>query len=77
MRKSGSALKTKQLGIILISSILFLGAQEQEDVMKPLLLALVILLPVAKVAGWLVEKLGQPAVLGSSWRACCWAISVS
>jgi Kef-type K+ transport system membrane component KefB len=64
MRKSGSALKTKHLGIILISSLLFLGAQEQEDLMKPLLLALVILLPVAKVAGWLVEKLGQPAVLG-------------
>jgi hypothetical protein len=64
MRKSGSALKTKHLGIILICSILFLGAQEQEDLMKPLLLALVILLPVAKVAGWLLEKLGQPAVLG-------------
>ena len=64
MRKSGFALKTKHLGIILISSLFFLGAQEQEDLMKPLLLALVILLPVAKVAGWLVEKLGQPAVLG-------------
>jgi len=37
--------------VILISSLLFLGAQEQEDLMKPLLLALVILLPVAKVAG--------------------------
>ncbi len=32
--------------------------------MKPLLLALFILLPVAKLGGWLVEKFGQPAVLG-------------
>lgn len=64
MRKSGSALTTGRLGTILVSSILFLGAQQQGDLIKPLLLALVILLPVAKVAGWLVEKLGQPAVLG-------------
>jgi Kef-type K+ transport system membrane component KefB len=64
MRKSASALRTKHLGILLISSIVLLGVQEQEDLIKPLLLALVILLPVAKVAGWLVEKLGQPAVLG-------------
>src|SRR6266481_1966809 len=63
MRKSSSGPRTK-LEIILISSILLSGAQEQEDLMKPLLLALVILLPVAKVAGWLVEKLRQPAVLG-------------
>ena len=64
MRKNGSALKAKQLGIILISSVLFLGVQEPNNVMKPLLLALVILLPLAKVAGWLIEKLGQSAVLG-------------
>ncbi len=64
MRKTGSLLKTNRLEIILGSSILLLGAQEQEHLMKPLLLALVILLPVAKVAGWLVEKLRQPAVLG-------------
>ena len=64
MRKNASALRTRRLGIILISSILLLGAQEQEHLMTPLLLALVILLPVAKVAGWLVEKLRQPAVLG-------------
>jgi Kef-type K+ transport system membrane component KefB len=64
MRESGSALKTKHLRIILISSPLLLGAQEHEDFMRPLLLALVILLPLAKIAGWLVEKIGQPAVLG-------------
>ncbi len=64
MRKSASALKTKHLVIVLIASIVLLGAQEQKELMKPLLLALVILLPVAKVAGWLVEKLRQPAVLG-------------
>jgi Na+:H+ antiporter len=64
MRKNGFTHKAKYLGIILISSMLFLGAQEQDDLLKPLLLALVILLPFAKLAGWLVEKLGQPAVLG-------------
>ncbi len=32
--------------------------------MKPLLFALFILLPVAKLAGWLVERWQQPAVLG-------------
>ena len=32
--------------------------------MKPLPLALVILLPVARLAGWLVDMVGQPAVLG-------------
>jgi Kef-type K+ transport system membrane component KefB len=62
MRKSGSAIKVHRL--ILLSSVLFLGAQDQEVLMKPLLLALVILLPVARLAGWLVERVGQPAVLG-------------
>ena len=57
-------LDTKHLGIIVIVSIFFLGAQEQDELMKPLLLALVILLPVARLAGWLVERVGQPAVLG-------------
>ncbi len=64
MRKNRIAAKSIYLGIITISSMLFLGAQEQDDLLKPLLLALVILLPFAKLAGWLVEKLGQPAVLG-------------
>jgi Kef-type K+ transport system membrane component KefB len=64
MHKSGSALKAKELVIILISSMFLFAAQEHEGSMKSLLLALVILLPVAKCAGWLVEKLGQPAVLG-------------
>jgi len=57
-------LDTKYLGISVILSIFFLGAQEQDELMKPLLLALVILLPVARLAGWLVERVGQPAVLG-------------
>ena len=57
-------LDTKYFGIIVIVSIFFLGAQEQDELMKPLLLALVILLPVARLAGWLVERVGQPAVLG-------------
>jgi Kef-type K+ transport system membrane component KefB len=50
--------------LMLMCLVLFLGAQEQEDLMKPLLLALVILLPVARLAGWLIERVGQPAVLG-------------
>lgn len=40
------------------------GAQGHEDSMSSLLLALTILLPVAKLAGLAMEKLGQPAVLG-------------
>ena len=57
-------LDTKYLGIGVILSIFFVGAQEPDELMKPLLLALVILLPVARLAGWLVERVGQPAVLG-------------
>jgi Kef-type K+ transport system membrane component KefB len=64
IRKSGSVLKANQLILMPMALVLFLGAQEQEDLMKPLLLALVILLPVARLAGWLVERVGQPAVLG-------------
>ncbi len=64
MRKGGSVLKANHLILMPMALVLFLGAQEQEDLMKPLLLALVILLPVARLAGWLVESVGQPAVLG-------------
>jgi Na+:H+ antiporter len=64
MRNSGCVLKAKYLVLILISLIFFPGAQVHEDSMKPLLLALFILLPIAKLAGWLVERWQQPAVLG-------------
>jgi len=64
MRKGGSVLKANHMILMPMALVLFLGAQEQEDLMKPLLLALVILLPVARLAGWLVESVGQPAVLG-------------
>jgi Kef-type K+ transport system membrane component KefB len=64
MSKQRFAVKAKYPVLVLISLYLFLGAQEEEEVIKPLLLALVILLPVAKLAGWLVERWGQPAVLG-------------
>src|SRR5215475_1668538 len=50
--------------LISIASFVFLGAGDSEESIKPLLLALVILLPAAKVSGWVVEKFGQPAVLG-------------
>jgi len=50
--------------LIPIASFVFLGAGDSEESIKPLLLALVILLPAAKVSGWVLEKFGQPAVLG-------------
>jgi Kef-type K+ transport system membrane component KefB len=50
--------------LIPISLLVLLGAQDSEDAIKPLLLALVILLPAAKLSGWIVEKFGQPPVLG-------------
>jgi Kef-type K+ transport system membrane component KefB len=58
-------LRTRQIvWLIPVIAFLFLGAGDSEDSIKPLLLALVILLPAAKVSGWIVEKFGQPAVLG-------------
>src|SRR5262245_51400125 len=64
MRNSDCVLKAKCLVVILLSLILFPAAQGHEDSMKPLLLALFILLPIAKLAGWIVERWQQPAVLG-------------
>jgi len=43
---------------------LLAGAQGHDDTITSLLLALVILLPVAKLAGTVAEKMGQPAVMG-------------
>jgi len=43
---------------------LLAGAQGHDDAIPALLLALVILLPVAKLAGSVAEGLGQPAVMG-------------
>jgi Kef-type K+ transport system membrane component KefB len=40
------------------------GAQDHGDPISSLLLSLVILLPAAKLAGMVAERLGQPAVLG-------------
>src|SRR5690242_20400554 len=44
--------------------MLLLGASGDADGIDRALLALAILLPAAKLAGWLVERAGQPAVLG-------------
>jgi Kef-type K+ transport system membrane component KefB len=41
---------------------LLMGAGSEEN--AKVLLALAVLLPAAKLAGWLIERLGQPAVLG-------------
>jgi len=44
--------------------LVLLGASGHDDAVSKLLLALVIVLPAAKLAGSAAEKLGQPAVLG-------------
>jgi len=50
--------------ITVLGCLVLLGAQGHDDPMKSLLLALVILLPSARLAGLAAEKVGQPAVLG-------------
>src|SRR6266542_7026454 len=55
--------KTRAVPLI-FSSVVFAGAEGNEEAISNLLLALVILLPVAKLAGALAEKLAQPAVMG-------------
>src|SRR6266545_4870571 len=58
-------LKTQTLGVILVlSAVAGVGAQGHDDAISDLLLALVILLPLAKLAGMSAEKLAQPAVMG-------------
>jgi Kef-type K+ transport system membrane component KefB len=58
-------MKRKTLAFsMILASVVFAGAQGHGDAINDLLLALVILLPVAKLAGMLVEKLAQPAVMG-------------
>jgi hypothetical protein len=47
-----------------LSAPLILGASGDSDDVVRALLSLAILLPIAKLGGWLVETLGQPAVLG-------------
>ncbi len=59
--------ESKALSPILLSVPLIpliLGAQGHGDSMSSLLLALIILLPSAKLAGSAAERIGQPAVLG-------------
>lgn len=50
--------------MIVLVSVLIIGAQGHDDAITSLLLALVILLPLAKLAGSFSERLGQPAVMG-------------
>jgi Kef-type K+ transport system membrane component KefB len=49
---------------LVVSTLLLTGAADHDSTMSKLLLALVILLPVAKLAGLVAEKLTQPAVMG-------------
>lgn len=58
-------LSSKTLGLfVIIFALLLAGAADQDGAISGLLLALVVLLPVAKLAGLLAEKLAQPAVMG-------------
>jgi len=56
--------KSNVLSLILLSVPFILGAAGNGDATSSLLLALVVLLPSAKLAGMAAERLGQPAVLG-------------
>jgi len=57
--------KANKFAILLIlCSVMFVGAEGHGEAINNLLLALLILLPVAKLAGAAAEKLAQPAVLG-------------
>ena len=56
--------KSNVLSLILLSVPFSLGAAGNGDATSSLLLALVVLLPSAKLAGMAAERLGQPAVLG-------------
>ena len=49
---------------LLVAPFVLLGAEGHEDSGRALLLALAILLPAAKIAGFVAEKIRQPAVLG-------------
>lgn len=48
----------------MLAAALVARAQGHDDAITSLLLALVILLPVAKLAGTVTEKPGQPAAMG-------------
>ncbi|HEY2989832.1 MAG TPA: cation:proton antiporter [Candidatus Binatia bacterium] len=50
--------------LIIVAALPLLGAASADDPIAGVLLTLVILLPSAKVGGWIAEKLRQPAVLG-------------
>ena len=50
--------------LLILCSVMFVGAEGHGEAINNLLLALLILLPVAKLAGAAAEKLAQPAVLG-------------
>ena len=59
-----SKTKIGPTGGIFIIAPLLLGAAGPDDPIGSLLLALVVLLPLAKLAGFGVERLGQPPVIG-------------
>jgi Kef-type K+ transport system membrane component KefB len=63
MKTSFSSLR-RCLLLFCIGAPLLLGAQGHDDPISRVLLALVVVLPSAKLGGWLAETLGQPAVMG-------------
>ena len=50
--------------LLVAAPSLLMGAQGHEDTVSNLLLALVVLLPAAKLSGGVAERCGQPAVMG-------------
>ncbi len=56
--------RNQVLSLVLVLIPILLGAQSHGDSASSLLLALVVMLPSAKLAGLLAERMGQPAVLG-------------
>lgn len=56
--------KSRVLSGVLLSAAITLGAEGHGDSMGSLLLALVILLPSAKLAAFAIERMGQPGVMG-------------
>ena len=57
--------RSRRLGFfVIIFTLLLGGAAAHDGAIGNLLLALLIVLPTAKLAGLLAEKLAQPAVMG-------------
>ncbi len=57
-------IKEYRMSTFVVGALLLLGAAGEGDAIVRTLLALAVLLPAAKIAGWFMERAGQPAVMG-------------